>query len=168
MLGAKGGTAVIKCTFLDNGNVAAPGLRHVVVDVLVLKDDKILLVKRSSKLTQGGKWALPGGYLDRGDTLLSGMAREVLEETGWEAEAPRLMRIIDLPERPHEDNQNVSMVFVCQGTKKVGEGDWESDEQRWFGLDELPELETIAFDHADNIRLYRELANQPERWPLLG
>ena len=52
---------MIKCIF-ENG--AKARLRHVTVDALIIKDNKILLVKRSSKVAvESGKYSLPGGYL---------------------------------------------------------------------------------------------------------
>ena len=71
---------MINCEF-ENGNKAS--LRHVVVDNLVLKDGKILLVKRTGKLLEGGKWGLAGGYVDRDETVKEAAKREILEETGY-------------------------------------------------------------------------------------
>ena len=144
---------MIRCIF-EHGNEGF--LRHAVVDVLVLKDNKLLLVKRTAKLLEGGKWALIGGFMERDETLEEAVKREILEESGWEVEDVNLLRVIDSPKRRNEDRQNVSFVYVCTATQKVGEPDWESDDQRWFGWDELPALEEIAFDHADIIAAYRE------------
>ena len=57
----------------------------------------------------------------------------------------RLLTIIDKPDRPKEDLQNVAFVYFCTATEKTGKPDWESDEQRWFGWDALPPTEEIAF-----------------------
>jgi len=142
---------MIQCTFED-GNKA--NLRHVVIDTIVLNDNKILLVKRVKTLLEGGKWGLVGGYVERGETLEHAVEREVYEETGWRIDKITLLRIIDNPDRPHEDRQNISFVYFCQAIKHEGEADWESDEQKWFDLDSLPPHDKIAFDHAENIDLY--------------
>ena len=52
---------MINCKFED-GNKA--NLRHVVLDAIILKDDSVLMVKRTKKLKEGGKWGLVGGYLE--------------------------------------------------------------------------------------------------------
>ncbi len=40
-------------------------MRHTVVDTIVLKDGKVLLVKRAKKFLEGGKWALVGGFMEK-------------------------------------------------------------------------------------------------------
>ena len=157
---------MITCTF-ENGNIADRGLRHVVVDVLVLKDDKILMVKRTKKLLEGGKWGLIGGYVDRDENLKEACAREIFEETGYRITDITLMTIRDNPDRPNEDRQNVSFVFYCTALEKEGKADWESDERKWFTFDNLPKAEEIAFDHQKNIDLYLQYKKNKIQLPVL-
>lgn len=148
---------MINCEFEDGGKVS---LRHAVVNSLVLKDGKILMVKRSLKLLEGGKWGLAGGFADRDETLKEAAEREILEETGWRVKDLQLLTIIDNPVSQREDRQNISFVYFCTAVEQTGEADWESDEQKWFSLTDLPSKDTIAFDHADCIELYQNyLAN---------
>ncbi|ESQ80762.1 NUDIX domain-containing protein [Asticcacaulis sp. YBE204] len=53
----------------------------VTVDTLILHDGKVLLIKRGG-LPGRGQWALPGGFLDKGETLFEAALRELHEETG--------------------------------------------------------------------------------------
>lgn len=154
---------MIHCTF-ENGNKAS--LRHVVVDNIVLKDNKILLVKRTGKILEGGKWGLPCGFMERGDTILSAIDREVFEETGWRVSDKTLLRIKDSPNRPHEDRQNVGFTFFCKADAKEGDKDWESDEVKWFELNALPPASEIAFDHFEDIELYKEYLKNKFTLPL--
>ncbi len=142
---------MINCTF-ENGNKAS--LRHVIVDALVLKGNQILMVKRVGKLLEGGKWAIVGGFVDRDETCQQAVVREIREETGYEVSDVKLLKINDNPDRPHEDRQNVAFVYVCKAGDKEGEGDWESDEVKWFDLDKLPPKEEVAFDHFEDIEFY--------------
>ena len=142
---------MLRCIFED-GNEAS--LRHVVVDGLLVRDGKILLVKRAKKLLEGGKWALVGGFVERDETIQEAMAREAHEETGYEVLDSTLLRIIDNPNRPGEDRQTVAFVYVCTVGEKTGESDWESDEQKWFDLSALPDEKNIAFDHYEDIQFY--------------
>lgn len=142
---------MITCAFEDGDRAS---LRHVVVDVLVLKDDKILLVKRTKKLLEGGKWGLVGGYVDRNENVKDAVNREIFEETGYRIKDITFLTVRDNPDRPHEDRQNIAFVFFCTALQKEGKPDDESDEQQWFGFDSLPEKELIAFDHHDDIELY--------------
>lgn len=126
---------MINCE-LENGNKVS--LRHVVVDNLVIQDGKILLVKRISKLLEGGKWGLVGGFVERNETVKEAAVREILEETGYKVEDITLLRIIDTPDRPAEDRQNISFVNFCTAAEKVGTADNESEKQEWFELSALP------------------------------
>jgi ADP-ribose pyrophosphatase YjhB (NUDIX family) len=145
---------VIKCEF-ENGNEAY--LRHAVVDVLVLKDDSILLVKRSKNFLEGGKWSLPGGFVNRGENLKQAAQREVFEETGCKISDIKLLQINDEPDRPMEDRQNIAFVFTCAVGEKTQEGDNEVVDLQWFSLSTLPEKSQIAFDHYKNICRYLEM-----------
>lgn len=158
---------MLKCTFED-GNEATQGLRHVVVDTLVLDGTKILLIKRTGKLLEGGKWGLVGGFVDRDENLHEAVVREVMEETGFTVKNISLFRIKDNPNRPSEDRQNVSFVFTCEAVEKIGESDWEVDDQKWFELSEVPEKEMIAFDHAEDIQLYMKHIKEKHRVALLS
>lgn len=144
---------MIKC-FYEDGNEAK--LRHVVADVLVIKDGKLLMVKRNAKLLEGGKWGVVGGFAERDETLAQTAVREVYEETGWEIDDLKLLKVNDNPNRVNEDRQNVSFVYSARPVKQTGKPDWESDEIKWFDLDDLPPREQIAFDHADMIDFYKQ------------
>ncbi|HSX08665.1 MAG TPA: NUDIX hydrolase [Candidatus Saccharimonadales bacterium] len=144
---------MINCTF-ENGNKAS--LRHVVVDVLVLQENKLLLVKRAGKLLEGGKWALVGGYAERDENLFQTAEREIQEETGYTVKNLTLLCMRHNPDRPHEDRQNIAFVFFCDAVAHTGESDWEVTEQKWYEFDALPDKDTIAFDHMKNIELYQQ------------
>jgi len=156
---------MITCTFEDGGTGK---LRHVVIDTLVLKENKILLVKRVKQLLEGGKWGVIGGFVEPNETLKESVAREVHEETGYNVENITLLTVIDRPDRPHEDRQNISFVFFCTATNKDGEKDWESEEVRWFSLDELPSADQLAFDHDYDITLYKEYLAEHFSLPFLS
>lgn len=155
---------MITCTFEDGGSGL---LRHVVVDTLVLKDGQILMVQRAARLSEGGKWGVVGGYVDRDETVVQAAAREVYEETGWEVKELKLLTVIDRPDRPKEDRQNISFVFFCEAVKQTGQPDDESDDVQWYPLDALPPRDQIAFDHADSIDLYKRCLTEGLSLPIL-
>lgn len=155
---------MIKCSFED-GNDAL--LRHVCVDTLVIKDDKILLVKRVNKLLEGGKWGLIGGFVERNETAKQAVEREVFEETGYKITNINLLTIRDNPDRPHEDRQNFAFVYLCEAGEKAGQPDKESTAQEWFSFDNLPQEQEIAFDHYKNIQLYLKHKEEGFNIPVL-
>ncbi len=162
---------MITCTF-ENGNVANPGLRHVTVNAIVLKDGKVLMGLRASvpgmTMLETGKWALLGGFLGFGENLGTAIKREVMEESGWEIDNLELFRINDNPNRPGEDRQNVDMVFIAHAVKQTGVSDKEISELQWFSLDSLPHPDQIAFDHGEDLVLYLEHLHTPKHLPILG
>lgn len=148
---------MITCEFEDGGKAS---LRHVTADALVLRGDKLLMVKRTGKLLEGGKWGLIGGFVDRDEKLVEAAEREIFEETGWKVKDLTLLTINDRPDRPKEDRQNISFVYFCQAVEQTGKPDWESDDQQWFALDKLPPKKSIAFDHAYDIELYKKYLHE--------
>jgi 8-oxo-dGTP diphosphatase len=155
---------MLTCKF-ENGYEAS--LRHAVVDALVLRGSEILLVKRTGKLLEGGKWALPGGYVERDETLKMAVAREIKEETGFTVSDITLLTIRDNPDRPKEDRQNISFVYFCAATESNGNSDWEVDDLQWFPLSALPPKEQVAFDHYEDILLYQRYIQDRLSLPIL-
>lgn len=158
---------MIKCTFPD-GNPAE--LRHISCDMIVVKDNKILLAKRSEdSSSEPNKWCVPGGFLDRNENIKTACLRELKEETGYEGEIEKLMLIEDNPNRMStsiSDNQNVTFVFIIKIGEKTGESDHEISEIKWFDINDLPDK--IAFDHENFIRIYKKYCEEGFALPLLG
>lgn len=155
---------MITCTF-ESGSRGA--LRHVVVHAIVERDGALLLVRRAPHLSEGGKWGLPGGFLDRDERLADGVLRELREETGWTGEVRRVLRVNSRPDRPREDRQNVAVDIVVAPLARVGEPDHESTAVEWIPIDRLPPPETLAFDHGETIRLYLSTRGAPEQGPIV-
>jgi len=158
---------MITCKF-PNGNQEL--LRHVTCDSIVVQDNKILMVKRSdSALFEPGKYALPGGYVDRDEIVAQAVLRELKEETGYQGRIKYLLQINDDPNRTNaEDNQNISFFYVVEITEKAGEHDREISEVTWFDLDNLPETKNLAFDHGKAINLYKKYCKQKFPLPFIG
>lgn len=160
---------MITCTF-ENGN-SAP-LRHVCVEGIVVKDDKILLCKRGTyngkPILESGKWGLVGGFMDRDENLEQALIREAREESGCIIHNLKLFHIKDNPDRPAEDRQNVAMVYIAQTTDDFVKGNEEAQDLAWFSLDQLPPKDELAFDHADSLELYKKYLSQPFLLPFIG
>ena len=106
----------------------------VVATVVIEQDGKILFVRRA--LQPGlGLWALPGGYVDRGEIVEQGAAREVMEETGL------LVQIKDLLGLFSEKGHPVILAaYSCRlesGEPKPGP---EVSELGFYHLNDLPVL----------------------------
>lgn len=159
---------MITCEF-ENGNKAK--LRHAVVDTIVIREHKILLGKRGTlngkPLLESGKWSLLGGYVNRDEDLSEATKREVMEEAGLKISNLKLICINDNPNRPAEDRQNISFVFVAEAIDNIGENDEEVSELQWFDLNELPPKEKMAFDHLEGIELYKKYLREKFNIPII-
>jgi len=162
---------MITCYF-ENNIKAEGGLRHVTVSTLVIKEGKILLGKRGTirgeKLSEWGKWGLLGGYFDRDETIVEAARREILEEGGCEITNLLLFKINDSPLRPKEDKQNVDFIFIADFLRQVSHHDEEVTQLKWFSLDALPKPDEIAFDHGENIMLYKGYLKTQHPLPIFG
>ena len=119
------------------------GYRTPKVDVrgaLVDEQERVLLTRERSD----GRWSLPGGWADPGDTPRQAVVREVREETGYGAEVVELVAVLDRDAQGMVPRLAVSvykMFFLCRATGQVDPPqDLETLEIGWFGLHELPEL----------------------------
>jgi len=120
----------------------------VTADIVALKNGEILLIRRARAPFQGC-WALPGGFLDEGETLEACAARELAEETGLAADNLRLVGTYSAPGRdPRGRTVTVAFLTHAAAGAQARAGD-DAAETGWFALDALPSL---AFDHADIIR----------------
>jgi len=78
------------------------------VGAVIVESGRVLLVRRWQQPLKG-KWSLPGGMLELGESLLSGVAREVREETGLEVEPIELIELLD---RVHREDNRVRYHYV--------------------------------------------------------
>jgi len=112
------------------------------VDVVILKENSVVLIKRKKDPFKG-MWAIPGGFVEWGETVEEAAIREAKEETGLDVEIEKLLGVYSEFGRDPRGHI-ISVCFLC---KEIG-GDLgaatDSEEARWFKLSELPEL---AFDH---------------------
>lgn len=127
--------------------------RHVTVDPLVIKDGKVLMIKRAEGIRMGGYWALPGGYVEWNETTEEAALRELKDETGIGGEIISFFGIYSDPSRDEDGRQNIDLVYLIKPLKQSSKIDKKEVEKvAWFSLDKLPEK--IAFDHRKIIKDY--------------
>jgi 8-oxo-dGTP diphosphatase len=116
------------------------------VDVVIaLPGDRVVLVRRKNPPPG---WALPGGFVDEGETLEAAAAREAKEETGLDVTLTALLYVYSDPRRDPR-RHTLSAVYLGEAAGTPAGGD-DAAEARAFGWGALPA--PIAFDHADILR----------------
>jgi ADP-ribose pyrophosphatase YjhB (NUDIX family) len=111
-----------------NNNVLA---KHVVaVFVFITNGDEVLLVRQNYGLKY---WSLPGGVVEKGETLDQAAVRELKEETGLDI---RLNRVVGLYSKPSEDA--IAITFAGEVIGGELKEDNEIIECRFFHPDHLP------------------------------
>jgi 8-oxo-dGTP diphosphatase len=115
---------------------------RLTVDAIVLNPEgEVLLILRRN---DPPGWALPGGFVDAGETLEQAVARELAEETGLRALRVRQFHTYSDPGRDPR-HHTVSTVFRVEAAGDLAPGD-DAAEARYFPTDALPS--PLAFDHA--------------------
>jgi 8-oxo-dGTP diphosphatase len=113
------------------------------VDVVIaLPGDRVVLVRR--KHPPPG-WALPGGFVDEGETLEAAAVREAREETGLAVTLVDLLYVYSDPRRDPR-RHTLSAVYVGRADGEPAGGD-DAAEARAFRWSELPS--PVAFDHGE-------------------
>jgi ADP-ribose pyrophosphatase YjhB (NUDIX family) len=126
------------------------------VDVIIETDGGLVLVERKNPPPG---WALPGGFVDVGESLAQAAAREAREETALEVELDEQFFAYSDPARDPR-GATVSVVFLGHARGRPHAG----DDARHVGLFRLDGLPPLAFDHRqilDDYARYRETGRRP-------
>jgi 8-oxo-dGTP diphosphatase len=108
------------------------------VSVLILRGDRILLVRRAFAPARGA-WDVPGGFVERGETIERAARREVREELGVDVRIERFVGIFPDTYGP-ERCPSLNIYYLGRlrrGTAHLRAGD-DAAECRWFPLDRRP------------------------------
>ncbi|MCK5840674.1 MAG: NUDIX hydrolase [Candidatus Sabulitectum sp.] len=135
-----------------------PETPQITVDAIIEMNNGIVLIER--KYPPLG-WAIPGGFVDKGESLLEAVKREALEETSLDIEVLDLFHVYSRPWRdPRGDT--ISAVYWCRSSGEPIGGD-DAAKAVVFSEDALPE--NIAFDHREIIQqffLWRQNGIRPD------
>ncbi|HDY70115.1 MAG TPA: NUDIX hydrolase [Nitrospirae bacterium] len=110
------------------------------VDVIIETGGGIVLIKRKNPPFG---WAIPGGFVDYGETIEDAVRREAKEETGLDIDHVKQFHTYSDPKRDLR-HHTVTVMFIAtaSGTPKAGD---DAGKAEIFTRETLPEK--IAFDH---------------------
>ena len=113
---------------------------------IVRRGDRFLLVRRAREPNRG-RWGVPGGVQELGETVIEGARRELAEETGLAAGGGHAITTLDAIERDDAGRVRYHYTLIAVLMADVaGEpvaGD-DAAEVGWFGLADLPSIPAIA------------------------
>jgi ADP-ribose pyrophosphatase YjhB (NUDIX family) len=133
--GTRGQAHVLEGLLGAESGYATPKLD---VRAAVFREERVLLVKERSD----GRWTLPGGFADVGDSPSSAAEREVFEESGYEVRAVKLAAVYD--RNRHEHTPHLyhlwKLFFICELTGGAPRPSVETEAAEFFASDALPAL----------------------------
>jgi 8-oxo-dGTP diphosphatase len=123
--------------------------------VLIDDQQRLLLVKRKVAPKEG-RWCLPGGFIECGETTEQAAIRELREETGLSGRINTLIGVTTSPGTLYKSILLVGYLITCfSGSATAGD---DASAVAFFNLDQMPE---IAFEsHSAFIRLYYSTLTQ--------
>lgn len=119
-----------------------PKVPLVAVGAIVVRDSRVLLVRRGQPPSEG-LWAIPGGRVELGETLQEAAEREIREETGLTIRARNPIYTFDFIQRDEDGGVRFHYVIVdlladyVSGAVQPGD---DAHEARWVAPGELEEL----------------------------
>ncbi len=133
----------------------------LVIDVIIEKDGKIVLIKRRNEPYKG-KLALPGGKVEVGERVEETTIREAREETSLDVELTDIMGVYSEKNRDPRW-PSVSIVFIAKPLRGSLKSGSDAEGAFWFEPDEI-DLNEVAFDHKKIITDYLKWKKEKETY----
>ena len=128
--------------------------------IIFNEEGKFLLTQRADN----GRWCLPGGGLEPGESVAEACQREVFEETGLEVRVKRLVGVYSYPDQLviYNDGNKAFFVVVHFEVEVTGGELGLSNETTDVGYFTIDQLDTLEMHGRHKERILDSLARQPE------
>jgi ADP-ribose pyrophosphatase YjhB (NUDIX family) len=116
------------------------------IGAVIVHEGKIVLIKRGNEPSKG-KWSIPGGLVELGESLEQTVIRETKEETGLDVETPSLMDAVsnvDLDEMGKVKYHYVIIDFLVHVKNGTAQASSDAEELHWVPLDEVEDYNLTA------------------------
>ncbi|AXV40245.1 NUDIX hydrolase [Methanobacterium sp. BAmetb5] len=117
--------------------------------VVTTADHKIIFIKRKNPPYKGS-WALPGGFVEYGETVEDAVVREVKEETGVTININELLGVYSDPERDPRGH-TITVCYLATEVEGKLEADTDASEVSCFTVQEAMGMQ-LAFDHNEILK----------------
>jgi ADP-ribose pyrophosphatase YjhB (NUDIX family) len=120
-------------------------------------DNKVLMARESVD----GKWSIPGGWADIGDSPAETAAKECREETGIEVIPKRLLAVYDKKKHNHpaEPFHIYKLMFHCEPVSSTLKKGFDVLDVGYFDINNLPELSTVRILKSQIEHLYKKVTS---------
>jgi len=121
------------------------------VGAVIIKEGRIALIKRGNEPSRG-KWTIPGGLVELGESPDRAVVRETKEETGLEVDNPSLMDVVsnvDVNEKGRVKYHYVIIDYLVHVKAGMAEASSDAVELRW-----VPFNEVEGYDLTASFRLF--------------
>ena len=134
---------------------------EIIVGGIIEKDNKILMVKEAKKKCYG-KWNIPAGHLENGETVFEGAIREVFEETGCKVKLKNMLPIIN------KEFENILLVHFTTELleEKISFNKKEILEVKWISKEELKNMTSENLRDEKSIKRILEILEMNKVFPL--
>ncbi len=109
----------------------------IIVGGIIEKDNKILMVKEAKKKCYG-KWNVPAGHLEDGETIFEGAIREIFEETGCKVRLKNMLPIMS------GELENTTFMIITFTTELL-------EEKISFNKEEILDVKWISKEELENM-----------------
>src|SRR5665647_2409124 len=116
------------------------------IGAVIVQDGKIALIKRGNEPSKG-KWTIPGGLVELGESLEAAVIRETKEEISLEVDNPRLIGVVDnvdLDEEGKVKYHYVIIDYLLQVKSGNTQAASDAEELRWVPFDEVENYNLTA------------------------
>jgi 8-oxo-dGTP diphosphatase len=123
-------------------------IQRVAAKAVIVNDGNVLVLRESGKYEEGtnvGKYDLPGGRINLGESVFDALKREVKEECGIEVEIGQPIYVGEWsPEIKGVINQIVAIFFRCQPKSLDIKISDDHDDLQWIGSAELEQIKLTS------------------------
>lgn len=135
----------------------------IIVGGIIEKDNKILMVKEAKKKCYG-KWNVPAGRLENGETIFEGAIREIFEETGCKV---RLKNVLPIMSKDIEDTTLIIITFITELLEeKISFNKEEILDVKWISKKELINMTDKELRDEKRIKITLQMLEENKAYPL--